>query len=184
MNGTRFAALLLTLCVWGGTIPVARAQAIYEYDLKAVLLYNFTRFVEWPLETFAQRDTPWVIGILGRDPFGRVLDNVVRPETFQNRRIVVERYRDVAAVRSCHILFVAASEKDNLPRILAALRGRPILIAGDYEGFALDGGMIGFKKNPVGKIELRINLPAIRESGLIVSAKLLRVAEVVMPLNP
>jgi hypothetical protein len=54
-----------------------RAQSSREYDLKAVFLYNFATFVEWPESVRPPAGQPIIIGILGRDPFGTVLDEVV-----------------------------------------------------------------------------------------------------------
>lgn len=179
----RLAMFLAVLA--GGVIAPARvpAQISREYDLKAVLLFNLTQFVEWPSSVFAQPDSPVVIGILGRDPFGSVLDDIVRNEKVGERNIVVQRFRNVQSARDCHILFVSSSEEAELPRILRVLRGRPILTVGDFDEFAARGGMIRFMANPQGKIHLRINLTSVKNADLIVSAKLLRVAEVVSPTD-
>ncbi|MEO6567560.1 MAG: YfiR family protein [Opitutaceae bacterium] len=175
----RFAAfVVLAGCALGELPTRAVGQASREYDVKAALLFNFTRFVEWPQEAGVHPDTPFVIGILGQDPFGPVLDEIVRNERCFGRPIKVERYRNVEAARNSQILFVSAGEEANLPRILRVLRGRPVLTVGDFEGFAAGGGMIRFIKEPTGKIQLRINLEAFKANGLTVSAKLLRVAEV------
>jgi hypothetical protein len=162
-----------------GWVASARAQAPQEYDVKAVLMFNFTQFVEWPPAAFAGEDAPLVIGVLGRDPFGKTLDDVVRHETHGHRPIEVVRFATLEAVRDCHMLFISESESADLPRIFAALRQRPILTVGDFEGFALRGGMMRFKKTPEGKIQLRINLDAVKAAHLSVSAKLLRIAEIV-----
>jgi hypothetical protein len=160
----------------------AAAQTSREYDLKAVLLFNLTQFVEWPVSAFAQPDVPVVIGIVGRDPFGSVLDDIVRDEKCDGHSIVVRRYRNAqAAVRDAHILFVSSSEADDLPNVLRFLRGRPILSVADIDRFAQRGGMIEFTTNSQGKIHPRINLAATKEAELVVSAKLLRLAEVVAP---
>jgi YfiR/HmsC-like len=177
-------ALLLALGAGGVTAaePSAPAvQASREYDLKAALLFNFTRFVEWPARAFGRPEAPVVIGILGQDPFGRVLDEMVNNEKCAGRPIVVARFSNVAAVRDCHLLFIGAGERGNMLRIAAALRGRPILTVGDFDGFTAAGGMIRLQKNPADKIQLRINLNAIKAADLSISAKLLRVAEAVNP---
>ena len=161
------------------TAPGARADASKEYDLKAVLLYHFTQFVEWPPTASPRPDAPIVIGILGRDPFGQVLDELVRQESREHRRIVVERYRGPDAIGNCQILFIDSSESRNLPRILAALKGRPVLTVGDSEDFAIRGGMIRFMKGPDDRISLRINLAAAKAGGLTISSRLLRVADIV-----
>lgn len=171
-----FTAVLLAL---GGWLPAeARGEASKEYDLKAVLLYHFTQFVEWPAHSFPRPTAPLVIGVLGRDPFGQVLDDVVRQETYARRRIVVERYRRVDLIGNCQILFIDSSESRNFPRVLAVLRGRPVLTVGDFEDFAARGGMIRFLKNPDAKITLGINLAAAKAAGLNISPQLLRVADV------
>jgi YfiR/HmsC-like len=161
--------------------PPPADQALREYDVKAALLFNFTRFVEWPDRAFAHPDSPVVIGILGQDPFGRVLDDLVRDEKCAGRPIAIVRFPNLSAVHDCHILFIGASERGNLARIVAALRGRPILTVGDFDGFTPAGGMIRLLKNPAAKIQLRINLNALKAADLAVSAKLLRVAEAVNP---
>lgn len=182
-NRVRFV-LLFALGAGGVTAappsPPA-AQALRESDVKAALLFNFTRFVEWPDRAFGRPESPVVIGILGQDPFGRVLDEMVSSEKCGGRPIVVVRFSNVAAVRECHILFIGAGERGNMPRIAAALRGRPILTVGDFDGFTAAGGMIRLLKNPADKIQLRINLNGIKAADLAVSAKLLRVAEAVNP---
>ena len=157
---------------------VARGEASNEYDLKAHLLYHFTQFVDWPAEAFPGPDTPLVIGILGRDPFGRVLDDLVQKASRGNRRIIVERFRNVEAVGNCQILFINTSDPRELMEILAALRGRPILTVGDTTDFAVRGGMIRFMKNSADKITVRINQEAAKAGGLTISARLLRVAKI------
>jgi hypothetical protein len=163
-------------------VSAARASAQFanphEYQLKAVFLFNFAQFVEWPAETFADPQAPLVIGVLGEDPFGPVLDEVVRNEIVRGRALVVQRHRRVEDALRCHILFISQSESARLEQDLAALRGRSILTVSDAEGFALRGVMIRFmhEKN---RLRLRINLDAAKGAGLVVSSKLLRPAEIV-----
>ncbi len=176
--------LSLWLVGWWGTESVLSAQTSREYDLKAVLLFNLTRFVEWPPEAFADAEAPLVIGILGQDPYGAVLDEVVRLESYGRHKIQVKRYADLAAVKDCQILFIAANESGRLPRILTQVESRPILTVADFEGFPGRGGMVGLQQNAEGKIRLCINLDAVRSCRLGVSGKLLRVAEVLNVPKP
>jgi hypothetical protein len=176
-RGLAFTALVLLLTTVAPRL--ARGEASREYDLKAVLLYHFTQFVDWPDTAFASPDAPLVIGLLGRDPFGNVLDTLVAKETRGNRRIVVERIRHVEAAAHCQILFINVGDSRELPPIFNFLRGRPILTVGDVEDFAVRGGMIRFMKNPEEKITVRVNLDAAKAGGLTISARLLHVAEIV-----
>lgn len=161
-------------------LPAAWAQApvARETQVKAVFLFNFVQFVEWPAEAFATPDAPVVIGVLGTDPFGSVLDEVVRGEKIGARTLVVRRFATVGEVEGVHLLFISPSEQPHMEEALRALRGRPILTVGDSEGFATRGGMIRFV-NDRGRIRLRINLAAAKAAGLVLSSKLLRPAEIV-----
>jgi hypothetical protein len=147
-----------------------------EYQIKAVFLFNFAQFVDWPPKAFADAQTPLVIGILGEDLFGSYLDETVRGEKVNNRPLVVQRFRRIGEIKACHVLFISRSENARLEEILASLKGRSILTVGDNDDFALRGGMIRFvtEKN---KIRMRINLEAVKAANLTISSKLLRLAE-------
>lgn len=159
-------------------LPTHGQTVTREYDLKAVLLFNLVQFVEWPATVFKSPDDPIVIGILGRDPFGAVLDNVVRDEKVGGRKVVVKRFTTLAAARESHVLFISRSEESRFLRILSDLRGTPILSVSDIENFARRGGMVRFFINSESKIKLRINIDKVKQNGLTISSKLLRVAEV------
>jgi len=149
-----------------------------EYQLKAVFLFNFAQFVEWPAGAFADAGAPLVIGILGEDPFGALLDDTVRGEKVGGRELLVQRYRRAEDVAACHILFVSRSEAARIEQIVAQLDHRPVLTVADSENAARRGVMIRFLTENR-RIRLRINLEAARAAGLIISSKLLRPAEIV-----
>jgi hypothetical protein len=149
-----------------------------EYQLKAVFLFNFSQFVDWPPAAFADERAPLVIGVLGEDPFGGELDAAVSGETVNGRPLTVRRYRRVEEIEQCHILFIDRSERDRLGKILDKIDGRSVLTVGDFEGFARNGGMIRFVSSG-NRIRLRINLEAAQAADLAISSKLLRPAEIV-----
>lgn len=159
-------------------LPAQTAPVSAEYQIKAVFLFNFAQFVDWPAQAFPEAQTPLVIGVLGEDHFGSYLDETVRGEEVKKRTLVVQHYRQLDEIKSCHILFISRSEAARLPQILAELKGRSVLTVSDTEGFAGRGGMIRFvtEKN---KIRLRINLEAAKAANLTISSKLLRPAEIV-----
>lgn len=177
MMRTLFAPLACVLLAWTPGYG-AGGESPGEYQVKAVFLYNFAQFVEWPVEAFADERAPLVIGVLGQDPFGPDLDATLRDETAANRPLVVRRFTDVAEIDVCHILFISSSEWPHIVEVLGALRGRSILTVGDTEGFARRGGMIRFvtERN---RIRLRISLDAATRAKLTISSKLLRFAEIV-----
>lgn len=157
----------------------AHAQsASAEYKLKAVFLFNFVRFVEWPSNAFPTENSPVIIGVLGADPFGQTLDQTVKGEVANGHPIEVRRYKSVNEIKQCHVLFISASESARLDSILAALQGRNILTVGDVEGFADLGGMVRFRKEN-NKLRFHINVEAAKAADLVISAKLLQLAEIV-----
>jgi hypothetical protein len=149
-----------------------------EYDLKAAFLFNFAQFVEWPAEAFLETTTPFTIGILGDDPFGHSLDEIVAGETVRNRKVVIRRYRSVDQIDACHILFVSSSEEAQFGQIARALAHRSILTVGETKDFASHAGIIGFELAQR-RLRLRINLAAATSARLTISSKLLRQAQIV-----
>lgn len=168
--------LALVLLFFGQLEAYAQAGATPEYQVKAVFLFNFAQFVSWPSQNSS--DAPFLIGILGDDPFGSYLDETVRGEQVNNRGLTIQRFRRGSSeVRNCKILFISQSERDRASQIISNLKGRNILTVSDIDGFADLGGMIQFftERN---KIRMRINLDAVKAANLKISSKLLRVAEV------
>jgi len=177
----RRPAWLIALAAWlvhGVTAWSAETTVSSEYQLKAVFLFNFTQFVEWPREAFAEPNSPIVIGVLGTDPFGAYLDQTVQGENINGRPLEIRRYRTVAEIGVCHILFISQSEMPRIKDIISRLRTRSILTVGDSDSFAVNGGIIRFMTDK-GRIRLRVNLDSAKAAGLTISSKLLRSADIV-----
>lgn len=162
----------------GGVSAFAQLSSVREYQVKAVFLFNFAQFVDWPADAFPASDSPLVLGVLGNDPFGAVLDEAVRDEKAGAHPLEVRRYRRLEDADGCHILFIGRSEATNLESIVLALQNRNVLTVSDSENAARRGVMIRFI-NDNNRVRLRINLDSTRRAGLTISSKLLRAAEIV-----
>lgn len=169
---------LLGIGLLAFTAPAAETAPSAEYQLKAVFLYNFAQFVEWPARAFSRQDAPLVIGVLGADPFGAYLDELVRGEKIGRRSLEVRRFKHADDIAECHILFVSPSEGGTLEKSLERLRGRPVLTVSDLDTFTRQGGMVRFVTE-AGKIRLRINVSVAKTSELKISSKILGPATVV-----
>lgn len=167
------------LLVYAARLGAQTGQAS-EAQVKAVFLFNFAQFVDWPPEAAPDSQAPLVIGILGGDPFGDVLDATVRGERRGARPFVVHRYQRVEDITRCDILFISRSVADQTQDVLTRLKNRPILTVSDAERFAERGGMIRFVTDR-GRIRLQINPVSAEAAHLTISSKLLRVAEVITP---
>lgn len=158
----------------------AQKPGAREYQIKAVFLFNFAQFVEWPAASFKETNNI-VIGVLGNDPFGNYLEETIRGEQVGGHPLVVYRFKQIEDVKVCHILFM--NVPDNMVKqTVAGLKSRSILTVSDAAGFTQHGGMIRFFTEEK-KTRIRINLTAAKSAELTISSKLLRLAEIVNPQN-
>ena len=155
----------------------AQIDAAREYQIKATFLFNFTQFVEWPAESFSSPQSPAVIGILGKDPFGQYLEQAITGESLNKHPLIIKRFNSVEEINNCHILFIGPG-KNKTEDVLQKLKGKSILTVSDAGSFTKLGGMIRlYTKND--KINIQINLEAAKAENLAISSKLLKLAEIV-----
>jgi hypothetical protein len=174
----RSRATLLGLVVIGAGLEPGlfcqETNAPLEYQVKAAFLLNFTKFIEWPPSAFRQPDSPVSICVLGGDPFGSALDQIVSGEVVNGRKVVAQRIKSVPPPQACQALFVGRLEKD-AGKILPGL-GSGVLTVGEGENFIRDGGMIAFVIENR-RVRFEINQAVAENSGLKLSSKLLSVAK-------
>ncbi len=149
-----------------------------EYQLKAVFLFNFTQFVVWPDKSFDDKNAPFIIGILGENPYGSFLEETVRGESVNGHRILVRRYDQVQDIKACHILYINLKNQNELEQALARAKNQNILTVGDAFRFNQLGGIINFVMTN-NKVRIRINLGAANNTDLSISSKLLRLATII-----
>ncbi len=169
-----------SLALLAGGIP-AKAN-FSEYSVKAAALYQFANFVTWPPDAMPGAGAPLVIGVLGEDPFGDVLDSAVNGKKAGGHPIKLKRFAafgagTAASLKKCQILFICYSEKDRVSTILAGLKGSSVLTVSEIENFPFKGGDILF--DMVGsKISLMVNVGAAKKAGLSISSKLLQICKI------
>lgn len=163
-----FFALLIA-----GAVSVCAEQAP-EYEVKAEFLERFTRFIDWPSDPPGR----FVIGVIGRNPFNGFIERIASERRIKGRLVDVRYVSDVAQLDACQLVFIAASERAQLPRILARTASKPILTVADSDGFANAGVMINFYKTG-DTVRFEVNESAVERSGLKVSSKLLKLARLV-----
>jgi hypothetical protein len=144
-----------------------------EYQVKAAFLLNFTKFVEWPPSAFNSANSPIAICVLGSDPFGNSLDQIVAEEIVGGRRVIVRRIKRTPQGKLCQALFVSIPEKEVLGILSGVEPG--VLTIGEGESFVRGGGMIAFVVENH-RVRFGINETAAETAGLKLSSKLLSVA--------
>jgi len=166
-----FAALIAAMMVVAA-VPV-RAD-VTENDVKAAFLPRFARYVIWPPSARPDGTDPFVLCVIGNDPFGDGLDSAARGQSVDGRRIVVRHLDSPSGAGQCHIAFVAGSHSQSVGQMLAALRGKPILTVTDSaEGDAR--GMIHFAVVS-GRVRFFIDNAEALSRGIDISSRLLALA--------
>jgi YfiR/HmsC-like len=160
-------ALVAVLLFVPSSSHAALAADSMEYKVKAAFLFNFLKFVEWP-----SSEGPIVIGILGQDPFGTMLDETVRGKAVGARSIEVRRFSRAADVKDCQMLFIGHAEFERAgPHPLAPSPG--VLVVGESPAFIRSGGAINFYLED-NRVRFEINAAAAKAVGLRISAQLLK----------
>jgi hypothetical protein len=179
-RAVRFLLLCLAASSFAFTPGQSDAETTVskEYQLKAAFLYNFVQFVQWPGNAFTNAQTPFVIGILGDDPFGAALDETVQGQTVLDHKLIVQRAKRLEDLRDCQLIFVSKSEKPHLADILSTLKDRPVLTVSETQGFASHGGMINFYLDGK-KVRFELNPEAAQQRGLKISSQLLSLGKIV-----
>lgn len=162
----------------GTRVSVAEEPSLTKYQVEAVFLFNFAKYVTWPAAAFTNAATPITIGVLGADPFGDNLPRAVEGKTISGRPFVIKHLAPNSELSGCQILFISDSEASRMGEILDRAGTLPILTVGEGEQFTRNGGIINFLlKN--GNVRLRIDLTAAEKARLTISSRLLAVADVV-----
>ena len=179
----RLAALaILTLLLPCISHPVAAQERPTESQVKAAYLFNFGKFVQWQRDQ-ATGSESLQICVLGKDPFGTVLDSTVAGESIDGKKIAVRRITTMQEAPQCRILFISLSEEHRLRPILAAAQHTGALTVSDIPHFAELGGIIEFV-NLQDKIRFEVNRAAAEHCGLVLSSQLLKVASKVIEETP
>jgi hypothetical protein len=181
----RFVALLLFGCISLLSLRPLIAQddsegtLNREYPLKALFLYNFAGYIEWPANTFANEQTPFTIGVLGNASIDETLNQIAAAKQINGRKIAIVHFVSVNDLKPCQILFIPRSvPAPQQNQAIEAMKNRPVLIVGESDGFAAAGGDVNFFVQ-ANKIRFEINVAAIKQQQLKASSKLLAMAKIV-----
>jgi hypothetical protein len=174
-----------TLGIVGGLLFIALAlphyalgQTMDEYQVKAGFVSSFAGFVDWPSETFKDPHDPIAICVLGRNPFGHSLADLLETKAVGDRSLIERDIADVREANSCQILFVASSERLRFRAILASLKDRSVFSIGDAPDFLADGGVANLRVEN-GKVRIEINAGAATKKNLRISSRLMQLVKVV-----
>ncbi len=183
-GGSRWPGVIAALLAVNGALAVtaqpacAQRDEVGEYELKAAILYNLSRFVEWPTSAYADSQAPTVLCVLGQDPFGDSLKAPGQKHDASGRTVSIRRLKNEDGIRECHLLYISTSQRKALTQILSRLKGSSVLTVGEMSHFAAQGGIIQFTLEDK-QVRFEINLDAASRTALKISSRLLMLARIV-----
>ncbi len=181
MTITIFVMILLWIMYKPASVNAQ--ESFSEYEVKAGFIYNFTKFVEWPADAFSTTNSPFVVVVVGDTLMRDILDKVLSQRSIKGRTTVILYAKNLHDIPNCNVLFIGNSQKSNLRPIINKFQSKPTLLIGNnYEEFCQLGGMINFSSR-ITKHGFEINQAGLERSGLIISAKLLSLAQLVKEYN-
>jgi hypothetical protein len=172
--------VLLAAFFAAGVTGASRAEPAgpSEYALKAVNIYKFLKFTDWPETAFASSNAPIRIGVLGDDAFGAMVEKVMANESIHDRPVVVRPAKKIEEMTDCHVIFVGKSEKPQTGHIVSVCENLPVLILGESDGFAEAGGIVNFYLQDK-SVRFEVNLEAMRKHSLKIDSSLLDIGKIV-----
>ena len=152
------------------------AEVLQEDELKAVFVYNFLKFVDWPEKTCPEKEiTLCIVGETSLVDYLLSLDG----QKIKDKSLVVSVEKDFSNLKKCHAIFVGHLPRSDLKNLLWHIKKLPILTVSDLRDFVHKGGMIEiYEENK--KIRFKINLKRAHEVNLKISSRLLRLAKEVV----
>jgi hypothetical protein len=175
---------MMTLLAVAGAVAIsaqpvlAQKDQVGEYELKAAILYNLSRFVEWPPSAYPDPQAPTILCILGQDPFGDSLKTLGQKQDATGRPVAIRQLKNENGIRECHVLYISTSERKTVAQILSRLKGSSVLTVGEMSQFAVQGGIIQFTLEDK-QVHFEINLDAASRMVLRISSRLLVLARIV-----
>lgn len=175
-TGLRVCALGVLLALAGLSAPVS--SEVGSDQTKAVFLYNFAKFVQWPADAFQDPRAPLVFGVLGTDAFGDVLANAINGKKVNGRLVEVRHGRTLDDVGRCHILYVGGSEEENVAALLQSLNPSVVTVS-EIDEFLRSGGIlqIAILQN---RVRFAVNTARAEQAGVRISSKVLTLSRIVV----
>jgi hypothetical protein len=163
---------LAALFAAGSSGPAQTEISPNEYDVKAVFLYHFTRYLQWPE---AVEPAVFTIVVFGESGIVIPLQEIAKKKTVGPMPIVVRQCLEIGQIGRPRILFIAKSAVGSLPRLLEKIRGTDILTIGEAEGLGTQGVAVNFVERD-GSIKFEMSKRMLKEARLQASSQLLKLA--------
>ncbi|MGZ5183462.1 MAG: YfiR family protein [Ramlibacter sp.] len=179
--GAALLSFLLGAAALAPAVPAlaaAPALTASEEKVQAAYLYKFLNYAEWPPASFAQPDTPYVIGVVADDAVADELARIAAGRSVNNRGVIVKRLlpgEATAALGGLHMLYIGGNEHARQAQWLRQATGRPILTVTAFDGGLEQGSIINFRTVDE-RVRFEVSADAAEHSGIRLNSRLFSVA--------
>jgi hypothetical protein len=156
---------------------MASAQPYSEDDVKAVFLYRFTSFVEWPPE--AAEPAQFEIAVLNADGVADALERLLPDRSIQDQPARVRRIARIRDLGAARVLYVGSDPAPELAPIVASIGNQSVLVVSSTPRGLEQGSTINFIVVDR-RLRFEVSLAAASRSRLKISSELLSVASRVL----
>jgi hypothetical protein len=153
--------------------------ATLESAVKAGVIFNFAKFIDWPVSTDLY--STFNICVVGDNRLEDSLQ-VLQGKEIGSKRISVHKNLKSDALKGCQMLFVAEDNDQITYSLLHDLGSAPVVTVSDSPEFVLKGGMIGLIHDG-SRVGFEVNLKQVKAKNLHFSAQLLKLAKTVRGLK-
>lgn len=156
------------------------AQESTEYVVKAAAINHFvTRYVKWPESAYKTKTDPFVVAVLGKDPFGKSLAEALKGKSVGEHPIKLVNFASSAELEHCQLIFVPVAGEKQLPKLLEFYKDKHVLIVAESTAAVAQGGAHIATNIENAKLRLSINPAAAKRAKLELSSELLKLARIV-----
>jgi hypothetical protein len=140
-----------------------------ESDIKAMFLYNFIKYVEWP----ASGSTTFRIGVAGETPVNASLRKVAEQKRVNGKALEVVA---IGPGQWPDVLMVFVTDDSSLDEVIGHYGSRAVLVVTEVRKKMPKGSMINLV-NRDNKIRFELNIAEARDHNLRISSQLANLAE-------
>ena len=168
----KLTIVFLMILSFALAVGTSDAETPQEFKVKASYLLNIPMFADWPASAAGYQS--FKVCIIGETPLHDVLETM-KGRKIKNRPVAIVTVQEISQSDGCQVLFIAASERYRLQRILPEAHRHGIMTISDIRDFTKHGGMVSLLSIN-NKITYDLNLVSARSAGISFSSQILKLA--------
>lgn len=176
--------LLMLSFLAGPLVPIIRADdaRVFEFEIKAAMVYKFLGYIEWPEAAFRGPEAPYVIAVVGADAVAAELRRIAQDGRVNDRRVEVIEVSDPEDLAGVHILFVGRNVDIRETKMVDMAQQYSVVTVTEYQD-GLDPSSVINLRVANGRIQFDVSLTATEKRNIKLSARMLAVASSVKTGN-